>query len=148
MEQSLPLRLLRSLFNKVLLEDGELPCVLPLAVQLDLGHLPDNQGYLGLLSEPCTLHRPRGPDPLKVMGWLGGGQEDSSDSPEDKLPFPFFWICLSENWGVDLGLGLGLVNSWLINKQYIDTSNTRLFFFILLLKANISNSYYEYYCQY
>ena len=38
----------------VILEDGELPCVLPLDVHLDLGHLPDPQGYSGLLSEPCT----------------------------------------------------------------------------------------------
>ena len=29
------------------------PHVLPLA-GLDLGHLPDTQGYSGLLSEPCT----------------------------------------------------------------------------------------------
>ena len=30
------------------------PHVLPLAVHLDLGHLPDTQGYSGILSEPCT----------------------------------------------------------------------------------------------
>ena len=37
-----------------LLEHGELPCVLPFDVHLDLGHLPDTQGYLGLLPEPCN----------------------------------------------------------------------------------------------
>ena len=40
--------------HNVLLEHGELPCVLPFDVHLDLGHLPDTQGYLGLLPEPCT----------------------------------------------------------------------------------------------
>ena len=42
------------------------PHILTLAVQLDLGHLPDTQGYSGLLSEPCTIN----PDPLKVIGWM------------------------------------------------------------------------------
>ena len=32
------------------------PHILALAVQLDLGHLPDTQGYSGLLSEPCTMY--------------------------------------------------------------------------------------------
>ena len=32
-------------YDNVLLELGQLPCVLPLAVHLDLGHLPDTQGY-------------------------------------------------------------------------------------------------------
>ena len=40
--------------DNVLLDHGGLPCVLPFAVHLDLGHLPDTQGYLGLLSEPCS----------------------------------------------------------------------------------------------
>ena len=40
--------------DNVLLEHVGLPCVLPFAVHLDLGHFPDTQGYLGLLSEPCT----------------------------------------------------------------------------------------------
>ena len=38
--------------DNVLHEHSGLPCVLPFAVQLDLGHPPDTQGYLGLLSEP------------------------------------------------------------------------------------------------
>ena len=38
--------------HNVLLEYGELPCVLPYAVHLDLGYCPDTQGYLGLLSGP------------------------------------------------------------------------------------------------
>ena len=42
-------------FDNVLLEHGELPCVLPLAVHLDLEHLPNTQGYLGLLFELYTL---------------------------------------------------------------------------------------------
>ena len=40
--------------DNVPLEHGGLPCVLPYAVHLDLGYLPDTQGSLGLLSEPCT----------------------------------------------------------------------------------------------
>ena len=49
----------------VLLEHGELPCVLPFDFHLDLGHLPDTQGYLGLLPEPCT--------PGVGLGGLGFG---------------------------------------------------------------------------
>ena len=37
--------------NNVLLELGGLHCVLPCAVHPDLGHPPDNQEYLGLVSE-------------------------------------------------------------------------------------------------
>ena len=33
---------------------GELPCVLPYAVHLDLGYCPDTQGYFELLSGPYT----------------------------------------------------------------------------------------------
>ena len=40
-------------FDNVLLEHGGLPFIPPYAVQLDLQHLPDTQGYLGLLSEQC-----------------------------------------------------------------------------------------------
>ena len=57
LDLSLQLRLFRCVFDNVILEHGELPCVLPLAVHLDFGHLPDNQGYLGLLSEPCTTQK-------------------------------------------------------------------------------------------
>ena len=35
-------------------EHGGLPCVIPFAVHIDLGHLPDTQGYLGLLPAPCN----------------------------------------------------------------------------------------------
>ena len=52
--QSLSLRLIECALHYVLLEHGELPCVLPFDVHLDLGHLPDTQGSLGLLSEPCS----------------------------------------------------------------------------------------------
>ena len=38
--------------DNVLLEHGGLHCVLPCAVHPDLGHPPDTQEYLGLLSEP------------------------------------------------------------------------------------------------
>ena len=38
--------------DNVLLEHGGLHCVLPCAVLPDLGHPPDTQEYLGLLSEP------------------------------------------------------------------------------------------------
>ena len=50
-------------FDNVLLEHGELPCVLPLAVHLDLGHLLNTLRYLGLLSEPCT--------PTQIQGGVG-----------------------------------------------------------------------------
>ena len=49
--------------HNVLLEHGELPCVLPYAVHLDLGYCPDTQGYLGL----NHIHH------LWVVGWGGGG---------------------------------------------------------------------------
>ena len=54
MDQSLSLRLIKSVLDNVLLEHGGLPCVLPFAVHLDLGHLPDTQGYLELLTEHCA----------------------------------------------------------------------------------------------
>ena len=51
-DQSLSLRLIECALDNVPLEHGGLPCVLSFAVHLDLGHLPDTQGYLGLLPEP------------------------------------------------------------------------------------------------
>ena len=50
----IPLRPFKTVLHNVLLDHGGLPCVLPFTVHLDLGHLPDTQGYLGLLSEPCS----------------------------------------------------------------------------------------------
>ena len=50
--QSLSLRLIECALHYVLLEHGELPCVLSFDVHLDLGHLPDTQGYFRLLPEP------------------------------------------------------------------------------------------------
>ena len=44
----IPLRSFKTVLDNVLLDHG----VLIFAVHLDLGHLPDTQGYLGLLSEP------------------------------------------------------------------------------------------------
>ena len=41
LDQSLSLRLIKIVLDDVLLEHGGLPCVLPFAVHLDLGHLPD-----------------------------------------------------------------------------------------------------------
>ena len=41
-----------SVLDNDLLEHGGLHCVLPCAVHPDLGHPPDTQEYLGLLSEP------------------------------------------------------------------------------------------------
>ena len=38
--------------DNVPIEHGGLHCVLPCAVLPDLGHPPDTQEYLGLLSEP------------------------------------------------------------------------------------------------
>ena len=46
------LRPFKTVLDNVLLEHGGLPCVLPSIVHPDLGHPPDTQGYLGLLSEP------------------------------------------------------------------------------------------------
>ena len=40
--------------DDVLLEHVVLPHVLSLTVHLDLEHLPNSQGFLVLLSEPCT----------------------------------------------------------------------------------------------
>ena len=54
LHQSLSIRLIEFALHYVLLEHGELPCVLSFDVHLDLGHLPDTQGYLGLLPEPCN----------------------------------------------------------------------------------------------
>ena len=42
----------KTVLDNVLLDHGGLPCVLPCAVLPDLGHPPDTQEYLGLLSEP------------------------------------------------------------------------------------------------
>ena len=47
LDQSLSLRLFKSVLDNVLLEHGGLPCVLPFSVHLDLGQLPDTQGYSG-----------------------------------------------------------------------------------------------------
>ena len=47
-------RLIECALHYVLLEHGELTCVLPFDVHLDCGHLPDTKGYLGLLPEPCN----------------------------------------------------------------------------------------------
>ena len=52
--QSLSLRLIECALHYALLEHGELLCVLPFDVHLDLGHLPDIQGYLGLCT-PVTF---------------------------------------------------------------------------------------------
>ena len=46
------LRPVKSVFDNVLLEHDGLHSVLPYAVHPDLGHPPDTQEYLGLLSEP------------------------------------------------------------------------------------------------
>ena len=48
----IPLRPFKTVLDNVLLEHGGLHCVLPCAVHPDLGHPPDTQEYLGLLSEP------------------------------------------------------------------------------------------------
>merc|ERR1719223_2274907 len=44
--------------DNVLLEHGGIHCVLPCAVHPDLGHPPDTQEYLELLSEPLIPLRP------------------------------------------------------------------------------------------
>ena len=53
-------------FDNVLLEHGELPCVLPVAVHHpDLGHLPDTHEIL------VTALRPNSPLSLDLTGTLG-----------------------------------------------------------------------------
>ena len=66
-----------------LFEHGEIPCVLPLAVHLDLEHIPNILRYF--LSEPWPI--------------------DLSDSPEAKFPFPpgFDW-----DWEWNLAWGLSI----------------------------------------
>ena len=56
---------LKPFFDNVLLPHGGLPNVLPLSVHLDLEHLPNTQGYLGLLYEPCN--------PTQTLLKLSGG---------------------------------------------------------------------------
>ena len=60
----------KTVLDNVLLDHGGLPCVLPFAVHLDLGHLPDTQGYLGLLSEPCTPTQTQKVRGGWVVGWF------------------------------------------------------------------------------
>ena len=58
--QSLSLRLIECALYNILLEHGELPCVLPFDVHLALGHLPDTQGfYLNLVipTRPSKTYR-------------------------------------------------------------------------------------------
>ena len=45
----IPLRPFKCVFDNVPLEHGGLPFIPPYAVHLDLQHLPDTQGYLGLI---------------------------------------------------------------------------------------------------
>ena len=68
--------------------------VLPLTLHLDLGYLPDTQGFLELLSELCTQY----PD------------LQNCDSSEAKIPFPFFGFGTGLDFGYGLELGLRLVN--------------------------------------
>ena len=88
---SLSLRIILSYLDNVLLELGGLPCVLPFAVHLDLGHLPNTQGYFGILSEPCTLTHT-----LQNFGWWVTAQR-----PNSLFLFGIYW-------GLEIGLGLSL----------------------------------------
>ena len=77
--QSLSLRPIECALHNVLLEHGELPCVLPFDVYLDLGHYPDTQGYyLRLLPEPPRAQDfSVSPSPLGTeltgFDWVGAG---------------------------------------------------------------------------
>ena len=53
----IPLRPFKTVLDNVLLEHGGLHCVLLCAVHPDLGHSPDSQEYLGLLSEPFNTNK-------------------------------------------------------------------------------------------
>ena len=54
--QSLSLRLIECARHNVLLEHGELPCVFPLDVHLDLGHLPGSKAAFDQTSRNKSWH--------------------------------------------------------------------------------------------
>ena len=93
----IPLRPFKTVLANVLLEhgaDGALPCVLPFIVHLDLGHPPDTQRYLGLLSEPCTQNLLK----LGLVGWEPHKILVTAKSQILLILFPFlnlpFWAFL------------------------------------------------------
>ena len=96
MNHVIPLRPFKTVLDNVLLYHDGLPCVLPFLVYLDLGHLPDTQGYLGLLSEPCI------PTQTFWVGWVAHKILVSNPGP-----FGFwalgFWA-LEGLWGFGPGL--------------------------------------------
>ena len=51
----------------------------------NFGHLPDSQGWTGLVSEPCW----RTPPLSKLCLTMVGGPQYLSDSPDAKFPFSF-----------------------------------------------------------
>jgi len=58
----------------------QLDCFLPFAVHLDHRHIPETQGYLGLLTEPYTT--PQLPLPVMEL-WMG----DCCGWPNSFSPF-------------------------------------------------------------
>ena len=71
---------------KCVFDYGGLPHVLLHAIHLDLGHLPDTQGW---------------------VGWLVVAYKILERAQSTTSPFPL-WIWLFGVWGLDFGLGLGL----------------------------------------
>ena len=85
--------------GSVLFEHGGLPWVLPYAVHLHLGQLPDTLGYLGHLSEPNTPTQTLLMLEVGVVGWV---DLNILVTAQMQIPFSFFLI-----WS-ELGLGHGL----------------------------------------
>ena len=91
------------------LEHGKLPHVLPLAVHLDLGHLPDAQGCLGLLIGTRT------PTQVGVVVVVVVSHEISVTAHWPNSSFPFgklvLWVLELIGTCLELGIGTGHDNS-------------------------------------
>ena len=89
--------------QNVLLEHVGLPCVLPIAVHLDLGHITDTQDHSGLISElgsPTQTFRPGGVVVVVAHEILVTAQKQNSF-----LPF----LDLTWAWTLELDLASGLL---------------------------------------
>ena len=87
--------------------DGELPCVLPLSVHLNFGHLSYIQGYWGFYLSHLLLSEPSNPDPLKLAGWGDGcgGIKILVTAQMLKAAFPFFLNLTFRDFGLGFWLG-------------------------------------------
>ena len=95
-------------YSPGLLENCELPNILPLDVLLDLGPLRTPKGTLGFyLSHLLQLKTSRS------YGVVGCWPKDFRDNPEAKFPFPFLDLTLRD---LELGLCSG---TWTRACQFI-----------------------------